>query len=338
MRELGKRLGVSAVTVSKALSGKPGVSDIMRHRIIDLAEELGYVKPNTQPGGKNQSLDVGILVPERFFSSESFYAMFCKRLVQELTAQGHFGILELLSDDMLQSLALPNVLRGRRVDGVVLLGEPGAEYARMMIRQSLPVVCTDFFEPSLSADTVISDNIGGAAELTRHLINQGHRDIAFLGNVKATSSIMERYLGFCGMMKMHDLPVRPEYVMDDRDARGALLPLVLPARRPTALLCNCDLVARWAVDQLTQQGLRVPQDISVIGFDDFLYTPATVPALTTYRVDVDGMCRLAVRMLIERCAGSSRPVLRVVTSGQCVFRDSVRNLNDPSSYSDKKEG
>ena len=81
MRDLGKRLGVSAVTISKALAGKSGVSEELRQRIISLADELGYVNPNQQ----NKGMDIGILVPERFFSNDTFYAMFYKQLLQVLT-------------------------------------------------------------------------------------------------------------------------------------------------------------------------------------------------------------------------------------------------------------
>ena len=80
MRDLGKRLGVSAVTISKALAGKSGVSEEMRQRIIRLADELGYVNPNQQT--KDKGMDIGILVPERFFSNDTFYAMFYKKLLQ----------------------------------------------------------------------------------------------------------------------------------------------------------------------------------------------------------------------------------------------------------------
>ncbi len=325
MRDLGKRLGVSAVTVSKALAGKSGVSEEMRQKIIRLANELGYVNPN-QPAVKETGLDVGILIPAHFFSNDSFYAMLYKELVQSLTEAGYFGLLELISREMQQGLVLPNLLRSRRVDAVILLGQPERPYAELLVKQGLPVICMDFYYTGLNADMVVGDSAGGASALTSHIIAQGHRDIAFYGAVKATSSIMERYLGYLAAMMGSELPVRPEYVIPDRDEEGALMPLILPEKRPTALVCNCDWAARWAIDQLTKQGLRVPEDISIVGYDDFNYTPATVPALTTYRVNRADMCQTVVRLLAERCAGDQKPMCRIVVGGECVWRDSVRTL------------
>lgn len=326
MRELGKRLGVSAVTVSKALAGKSGVSEDMRQKIIRLANDLEYVNPNAKPEAQMEGLDVGILVPSNFFSSDSFYAMLYKELVQALTEAGHFGLLELVSREMQQSCVLPNLLRSRRVDAIILLGQPDHAYTELLVRQPLPVICMDFYDTTVQADMVVGDSAGGSAALTEHLIAMGHRDIAFYGTVKATSSIKERYLGYLATMMAHDLPIRPEYLIPDRDEQGALTPLILPENRPTALVCNCDWAARWVIDQIRKQGLRVPEDISIVGFDDFSYTPATVPALTTYRVNRQDMCTTVVQLLSDRCSGDRKPVCRITVGGCCVYRDSVRQL------------
>lgn len=109
MRDIGRQLGVSAVTVSKALAGKSGVNEEMRQKIIRRASELGYVNPNAPQATPTSGLDVGILIPENFFSVVSFYATFYKQLVQALTDAGHFGIMELVTHDMQTALTLPNL-------------------------------------------------------------------------------------------------------------------------------------------------------------------------------------------------------------------------------------
>ena len=326
MRDIGKRIGVSAVTVSKALAGKSGVSEEMRQRIVKLASELGYVNPNAQQSKPSGGLDVGIIIPAPFFSNDSFYAMLYKSLVQELAEAGHFGLLELISREAMQRLILPNLLRSRKVDALILLGQPEQAYVEMLVKQSVPVVCMDFYNNTAGVDMVIGDSAGGASALTLHLIAQGHRDIAYYGTVKATSSIMERYLGYLAAMLSSDIAVTPEYLIPDRDEEGALQPLVLPEKRPTALVCNSDWSARWAIDQLAKQGLRVPEDISIVGFDDFNYVPATLPPLTTYRVDKEAMCRIVVQLVSERCAGDKKPAARITVGGSCVYRESVAPL------------
>lgn len=321
MRDLGKRLGVSAVTVSKALAGKSGVSEEVRQRIIRLADELGYVNPNAQPP-KDKGLDIGILVPEHFFSNDTFYAMFYKQLLQTLTEAGHFGILELVTEEMQRTLTLPNLLRSEKVDALILLGQPQEAYAGWLSGQSLPVVALDFYYPNLPMDAVVGDSVSGAAEMTRHLIAWGHRDIGFLGNVKATSSIMERYLGFAAEMMLHDLPVRPECVLPDRTDDNVITLPVLPEKLPTAFVCNCDVVARPFIDQLQKAGFRVPEDVSIVSYDDFNNVPGSLP-LTTFRVDTAAMCRIAVARVEDRCRGENKPFSRIVVGGEGVYRDSV---------------
>ena len=323
MRELGKRLGVSAVTVSKALAGKSGVSEEMRARIVSLAEEVGYVNPNQ--AARAGSLDVGILVPEHFFSSDTFYAMFYKQLLQTLNESGHFGLLELITGQMQSAGVLPNLLRSRRVDALILLGQPERAYTEFLVRQPLPVICMDFCDNAIPADAVAGANASGMAALTWHLIDQGHREIGFYGSVQATSSIMERYQGFLGVMAANDLPVRREWVIPDRDGEGRMIPLALPETMPTAFVCNCDLTARALIAQLEKQGLQVPADVSVVGYDDFNNVPGSLP-LTTFRVDAGEMCRLAVSLAEARCAGDRQSVRRILVGGECVYRDSVRTL------------
>ena len=326
MRDIGKRIGVSAVTVSKALAGKSGVSEEMRQRIVKLASELGYVNPNAQQTRAAKGLDVGILVPDQFFSNDTFYAMFYKLLMQTLTDAGHFGILELIPESMQCTMQLPNIVRSSRVDALILLGQPTEAYVRLLAGQSLPVVALDFHCAGVKMDAVVGDSTFGAAQLTQHLIALGHRDIGFLGSVKATSSIMERYLGFATAMMMNDLPIRPECIVKDRADNNVMLPLVLPEQLPTAFVCNCDIMARALIDVLNRRGVRVPEDVSIVGYDDFNNVPGSLP-LTTFRVDTAAMCRMAVKLVEERCAGDAKPVGRIVVGGECVFRDSVRPIN-----------
>ena len=326
MRDIGNRIGVSAVTVSKALAGKSGVSDEMRQRIVRTAQEMGYVNPNTVQALQERKLDVGILVPDHYFSGDSFYFAFYRQLVQTLTDAGHFGLMELLSKESDANLELPNLIRSGRADALILLGQPSREYIRLIAQQPLPVVFLDFFDESATADAVVGDNTYGASRLTNHLIKNGHRDIGFVGNCRATTSIMDRYLGFFRAMLSHGLPIREECVIPDRNDLGDDIPLVLPEKLPTAFVCNCDMVALRLMKQLHQQGIRVPEDVSVVGFDDFIPGVPGSPSLTTFRVDFRTMSQLAVKLIADRCAGLQRPFGRVVVSGQPVYRDSTKSL------------
>ena len=207
MREIGKQAGVSTVTVSNALGGKPGMSDEVRTRILKIAKDLGYQYPEVNPQKLRNNLDIGILIPEAYFQPNSFYSVLYKKLITRLGVEGHFGLLELLTEKNEEALKVPHLIDTRHVDGLILLGQPSKEYYRMLSGKGTPLVFLDFYDEQGSADAVVSDNTYGCYRLTSHLIKNGHRTIGFVGSVQATSSIMDRYLGYYRAMLLHDLPI-----------------------------------------------------------------------------------------------------------------------------------
>lgn len=326
MRDIAKAVGVSAVTVSNALGGKPGMSEEMRERIRKTAEEMGYEYPSQALVWNRRPLDIGILVPDQYFTmTESYYGMMYKRLVQQLSEEGHFAMLEILKPEDEEKLELPAMMRNKRVDGVILLGEPSKAYYRMIAQNGIPILFLDFYDETGSADSVVGDNTYGCYRLTCHLVKEGHRKIGFVGTPQATSSIMDRYLGFYRATLTNGLPLRPEWTLNDRDEKGVLQPISLPKELPEAFVCNCDVVAQELIGLLEQRGVKVPEDISVTGFDDYTGDEQKSPGLSTFRIDTDAMIRIAVRKIADRCFGSTTPFERIVVSGQPVYRDSDRS-------------
>ncbi len=325
MRDIGKAAGVSAVTVSKALAGKTGMSDDMRKRIQEIAAEMGYQYPEGNPVRMKSGLDIGILVPEEYFQPDSFYSMMYRKLVARLSKDGHYGLLELVNKTDAEELRLPRLIDSRHVDGLILLGQPRKEYFRKISTVGTPLVFLDFYDEQGYADSVVGDNSYGCYRLTSHLIKNGHREIGFVGNYHATSSIMDRFLGYLRALLIHGLAVHPEWIVADRDDCNNLTDVSLPEEMPTAFVCNCDVTAVRLIAALQARGLRVPEDVSVTGFDDYLMQPSDVP-LSTFKVDSDGMVELAVKAIVERCSGSRKPFGRLVVGGQPVYRRSEKPL------------
>ncbi len=321
MRDIGKAVGVSAVTVSKALAGKPGMSDDMRKRIQDIAGEMGYQYPEGTAVRIKTGLDIGIVIPEQYFEPDAFYSMVYRKLVSRLNLDGHFGLLELITEADASAVRMPRLLDSGHVDGLILLGQPKREYIRAIAALGTPVVFLDFYDEQASTDSVVGDNTYGCYRLTSHLIKNGHREIGFVGNYHVTSSIMDRFLGYLRAVLLHGLPVNPAWIIDDRDNDNNWTELVLPESMPTAFVCNCDVTAVKLIAKLREKGFRVPEDISVTGFDDYMIQTSDVP-LSTFRVDTDGMVELAVKAITERCSGIRKAYGRLIVSGQPVYRES----------------
>ena len=157
MRDIGKAVGTSAVTVSKALAGKDGMSERLRDRILKKAEEMGYAYPGGEKIVRRGQLDIGILIPDHFFEAESFYYLLYRKLIGRLTEEGHFGLLEILSHQAETDRTLPNLIRSRHVDGLILLGQPGKAYYRMIAQCGTPTVFLDFYDEHGNADAVVGD-------------------------------------------------------------------------------------------------------------------------------------------------------------------------------------
>ena len=325
MSDIGAALGVSTVTVSKALGGREGVGDEMRSRIRRAAREMGYgpVRAQSAADDRSDAAAVGILTCERFFDKASFYASMYRELTKAILEEGMLGALEIVTDSMEKALTLPALVADRRVNSLVLLGQFGPEYMDLISSSGLKAVCLDFYSDR-GGCAVVSDGRGGAWQITRHLIGLGHRKIGFVGSVSATSSITDRMCGYLrAMTEAGLLPVLPEWILEDRDAEGRYcFPLRLPRDLPTAFVCNNDDVAVQLIRQLNDLGIDVPGDVSVTGFDDYTLFPSPVK-LTTFRPDRELMARTAVRALKEHPGKEERGMLRLEVGGRMIPGEST---------------
>lgn len=322
MRDIANAVGVSVVSVSKALSGGSGVSQVLREKIIRTSMEMGYVNPNVRRSQTAKALDIGVLVPMRFFEPDSYYSMLSPMLVQELTNAGHFCLLETLDEAAEQSLELPSLIRRRHVDGLILLGEPSKAYIRAITAQSTPVVFMDFYDDHASAPAVVGDNAYGSYRLTSHLIKNGHRDIAYVGRTSLTSSIMDRFLGYYRAMLTNHLPVREEWILNDRNEHGDAIAPDFPRLMPTAFVCNCDVTAQLLIEKLLAHGYRVPEDISVVGFDEYPATRPPLPAISSFRTNYETMLHSTVQLIIDCCTGRGALPSRIVIGGHPHYKES----------------
>ena len=325
MRDIGAALGVSTVTISKALSGKEGVSDAVRDKIIETARQMGYHYGAPQPEAEGKI--IGILIADRHFSAPSFYSALYRELLREVKEAGMLGVLEIVSDQEEMSQTPPLSMTVQKVSGIVLVGQFADEYVSAVLDTGLPTVLLDFFCDGLDVDAVVSDGSGGCYQVTRYLIERGHRDIGFVGNLDRTTSIMDRYSGFLRAMMTAGLAVREDWLLRDSDRQGRYpRQFDLPKSLPTAFVCNNDMVACLLANQLEAQGVRVPEDVSIVGFDNFVYGEGVRP-ITTYAVDQQRMAQETVRRMKTRIHEGMEGPVRLSVSGWFVERDSVMDLN-----------
>ncbi|MCH3971359.1 MAG: LacI family DNA-binding transcriptional regulator [Oscillospiraceae bacterium] len=330
MVDIAKRVGVSTVTVSKALADKEGVSDEIRERIKETAQQMGYqMVPASRKSRQSGTGNIGIVVPARFinYSTNSFYWEMYEKAVNRLMTSDYYGILELLAEDSERNLILPRVLQDNKIDGLIVIGQLSRAYRAMLQKKMLvPTVFLDSYDAYGGGYSVISDGYYGMYAVTNYVLSMGHRNIHFLGDINATSSICDRYFGYCRAMMEHNIPVTPDMILSDRDQSGQI-GFALPEKLPTAYVCNCDVSAFELINRLEDRGLHVPQDVSVAGFDNYSVPYISMPNITTYAVDMSGMARACVDGLLHQIRHKHFSTGIKIISGRIVVRGSVKKLD-----------
>ncbi len=329
MQDIAGKLGVSTMTVSKALSGKPGVSETMREKIKKLAVEMGYTAPGAERDEFEKSYNIGVILAEYYTEK---YATFYWKLYQSLSTnavrKNCFVMLEIISCEDEKNLELPRLIRERKTDGLMVLGSMSGDYLKMLAADgNIPIVYVDFYDNCVCDDCVVSNNFYGTYAITNYLFEKGHSRIGFVGTLFSTKSITDRFMGYEKAMIEHGEKVREEWIIPDREqARTSYEKITLPMEMPTAFVCNCDLTASKLIRSLHEKGYRVPEDISVVGYDDFLYPGLSDVEITTYGVDMDHMAETAVLVMLKRIAGCDGQKGIHVIEGYVAEKDSVSDI------------
>lgn len=328
MRDIADALGISTVSVSKALTDKEGVSAEVRQAIKKKAEEMGYRYSATKSGKDGKNFNIGVLVEEHFIGGKTsaFYFKMYQSIVMKLSKSSYSGILEILTADMLASGELPQMITDNKVDGIITLGKIQNGYLRKLRDSDIPIVYLDYYDRNMEVPSVITDNVYGTYTMMNHIIGKGHKKIAFVGDVMATPSILDRYLGYMRGMIVHGLEVKSDYLICDRDEKGTYLDLQMPEDMPTAFVCNCDEIALVLMEKLQKLGFRIPEDVSVVGFDNSTMAEFSNPKLTTVQVDVETMTETACDLLIRMIRGEKGIHGRKVISTKLIIRDSVKDM------------
>lgn len=333
LADIAERVGVSTVTVSKALSGQKGVSEEVREKIRSIAEELGYQQPSAARKSQNQkSYNIGILISERFLDKyESFYWQMYQSVATRATAKECFTMLEVIGSVEEESSRMPKLVQERKVDGIIVIGKMLDDYLQHLNTEAgIPVIYLDYYNGREVSDSVISNSYYGTYELTYYLYRMGHRRIAYVGTLLATESITDRYFGYRKALLELGLEQKREWVLDDRhietDKIDTVNMLQLPKDMPTAFVCNCDLTASLLIKKLKENGYRVPEDISVVGFDNYLYPGLSDIQITTYEVDLEEMAKKTVHNMISKISNDNyKPGIHIV-EGHLVLKESVAKI------------
>lgn len=306
--DIAREANVSQSTVSRVINNNPRISEATRQRVKKAMERLGY-SPNavarTLITGRSQL--IGLVVSN---ITNPFYPEVIESIVAAATEHDYNVILCNTQENLKLQMSYLALLIEHQVDGAILtssLLDTEGLLARVA-SDGIPLVMVNRTVEGLRVDSVRMDNAGAGRMVAKHLVELGHRDIAFVGGLAETSTNTERLSGFRSELAALGVELPDEYVTHHAYTRtsGYELTQALLAlpRRPTALFCADDLIALGAMDAVLDAGLRIPQDVAVIGVDDVQAASLRQVALTTVRQPAAEMGRRAVQLLLERIHGA----------------------------------
>lgn len=328
MKDLAKLLGVSRQTVSAVLNGKDWVSQETRDRVLKAIREHNYA-PNQHAvslTGKSTKL-LGVVLRD---ISNPFYTQIAMGIESVARASGFSIMYHNTFENHMYEVDAIRSLISFRVSGIIISPiQLGVDLSHMVHATSvgIPIVSIDKL-PEIKCHSISFADHDAAYKATCYLADQGHKKIAFIKGPESASSAKERLSGFLACMEKRNLEIPPEWLVDpgttEKERHSAIYKLLSnPNKRPSAIFCFNDLLAVSVYKAAHELQIRIPQDLSVVGFDDIAIAALLGPPLTTVRTDSYKVGEEAARMIMSDLAGSGGEIKDVRYTPQLVERQSV---------------
>jgi DNA-binding LacI/PurR family transcriptional regulator len=322
VKDIAKKAGVSHSTVSRALHSNPLISEETKQRIQQIAVDLGYLPSAAARTLKtNRSQVLGVVLSS---IDDPFFSEILQGIEEIIQSSGYSLFIAAAHRDPAREREIVQTMVEHRTDGVIICSTSfSEERSRQFLRYGVPIVVVNNQAVEDFRYSIYHDDVDGSRQVTRHLIELGHTRIAYIGNSASGRTTLDRLTGFRQEMESAGLAVPAEYLHEasgggtDDGLSVAEHFLSLP-ERPTALVCYNDMVAIGVMKGLQQAGICVPEDISITGFDNIVFSAYTNPPLTTLDQPKRFIGEEAARLLLE--------LLDTTANQQAAAHQKVRSL------------
>lgn len=333
MKDIASNLGISINAVSLALNDKVGVSDKTRSLVFKTAVELGYFDGNPVFLGGSISRNICFIIEQKNFEDINFYSKVILGLENEARKSNYDIIVDFMDKN---NFKVPSCIISKKARGVLVIGAVDDDYLVKVKSFGLPVVLVDYASSKVDADSVLTQNINGAYKATDYLMSRGHTVIGFFGDTESSITFRERWFGYYERMMKSGVPgtdleccsvITPMLkFVEDKNYRAIANSVRGIAKMPTAWVCASDDYAIALINALQLLNLNVPDDVSVIGFDDIDLCHIIVPYLTTIRVNKEQMGEMAIKRLVFRIDHREEPSEEIRLAVSLVERSTVADL------------
>ncbi len=338
MSDIARASGLSLSTVSLALNDKPGLPLETKLKVLNTARELGYRARTPTTVRTNALQTIGMIIKRSLGdeappSANIFFSHVIAGI--EFTCR-HENIALMYAtlpvDAHNNSLEIPRLINDNNIEGLLLVGSyVDDQLVRTLEQRSIPTVLVDAYCSAREYDSVVTENEEGAYQAVEYLIQKGHRHIAFLGSLPDSRlSFRYRRMGYIQALSDHGIQERyfGNCTHNDREAVIATTTELLTKNPQVTAIFGCsDEVALVSMHGVLNVGKHVPEDVSIVGFDNSSNAEISIPPLTTMNIDKVSMGRLAVQLLINRARHPEQAVVTLYLHTELVERESVQSLH-----------
>ncbi|MCH8929200.1 MAG: LacI family DNA-binding transcriptional regulator [Candidatus Marinimicrobia bacterium] len=340
IKDVALKAGVAQSTVSLVINERANVAPDTRRKILEAIKKLNF---HPRHSARNLALakggSIGFVLTEQFFRvSEPFYTRILLGAEFEAAQQGFYTLLSRVKEPFDFPKDIPRFLLDRSIDGIIVAGRAPKRLLKFINERKIPSVLVDFKLPSVKTNHVLIDNLAGSIEAVKHLISVGHSRIGFVAGSSTHPSIQERYEGYRQVMFEHHgdqlKDIDKLSYLDEEEASPAIgregaLKLLNMENPPTALFACNDATAAGCYKAIREMGLRIPQDIAIMGFDDVNHSTHLDPDLSTVHIYKAEMGKEAVRSLVDQLENPDQPFKTKIVSTKLMVRGSCGGERTP---------
>ena len=325
MKDIARLAQVSTSTVSHVINGSRFVSDEIREKVMRIVAELNYTPSAVARSLKvRETKTIGLLVTA---TNNPFFAEVMAGVEQYCQKNQYNLIIATTGGDAKRLQQNLQTLMHKQVDGLLLMCGDSRFQADIELTISLPLVVMDWWFTELNADKILENSALGGYLATKALIDAGHRKIGIItGNLKK-SVAQNRLQGYKNALSEAKIALNPHWIVESHfDFEGGVLgiqSLLTQSSRPTAVFCCSDTIAVGAYQAIQQQGLRIPQDLSIMGYDDIELARYLSPPLSTICQPKAELGKLAVEALLQRIKNPNENYRTLVLEPTCILRGSI---------------
>lgn len=328
IKDIAKIAGVSQSTVSKVLNDRPDISAETKIKILEITKKYQFT-PHAfgKALKKKTSENIGVLFCRDLYSisSNPFYSRVLEGIEAELAINNFSLLLQIITESTKDEL--PKMVRERRIDGLIMVGTFKDNYINRILEETIKVI---FIDPKKSLEDrcqILIDNEQGAYQATKYLIDHGHKRIGFISGDLSRLSFQQRYNGYVKALEYGNISLDKELIQTGGLENGYdHVKYLLENKKITAIFSANDINAIYGYTAINEMNLKIPDDVSVVGFDDIDLAKMSAPPLTTIRVYKEELGSIAVRTLLELIRGNVNKAITTIIPTKLIERNSVKKL------------